>query len=227
MSSEMLSTSERARAHAALGDPSRLTIVDKLMLGDASPGEIAEALAMPTNLVAHHLKVLQEAGLVVRSRSEGDQRRTYVRLVQETIAGLSAPSVQAVARVVFVCSHNSARSQLAAALWAGRSAVPTASAGTQPARRIHPRTVKVARRHGVTLLSDSTADVSEVLRRGDLVVAVCDNAHESLDPDPARLHWSVPDPAPTDSDDAFEAAFDDLADRVNRLAPMVSSRRRP
>jgi protein-tyrosine-phosphatase len=61
-----------------------------------------------------------------------------------------------------------------------------------------------------------------VLRSGDLVVAVCDNAHEKLGdhPDP-RLHWSVPDPAPADTDAAFEAAYADLASRVDRLAPAV------
>jgi DNA-binding transcriptional ArsR family regulator len=73
----------RARIHAALGEPARLAIVDTLTVGDASPGEIAHILGIPTNLVAHHVKVLADASLVVRSRSEGDQRRTYLRLVPE------------------------------------------------------------------------------------------------------------------------------------------------
>ena len=51
----------RARVHAALGGPARLAIVDALTLGDASPGEIGHALDLPTNLVAHHVKVLQAA----------------------------------------------------------------------------------------------------------------------------------------------------------------------
>jgi DNA-binding transcriptional ArsR family regulator len=68
-----LSLIRRAKIHAALGDPARLAIVDALGLGDASPGEIADGLGMPTNLVAHHVKVLQDAGLVVRTRSEGDR----------------------------------------------------------------------------------------------------------------------------------------------------------
>jgi protein-tyrosine-phosphatase/DNA-binding HxlR family transcriptional regulator len=226
MPNERPSTVDRARVHAALGDPSRLTIVDMLMLGDAAPGEIGDVLGMPTNLVAHHLKVLTEAGLVVRTRSQGDHRRAYVRLVHETIAGLSAPTTRAADRVVFVCSHNSARSQLAAALWATCSTVPTASAGTEPAKRIHPRTIRTARRHRLTLLAGATANLSDVLRRGDLVVAVCDNAHESLPSDRTRLHWSVPDPAVADTDLAFESAFNDLAARVDRLAPMVGSRSR-
>jgi protein-tyrosine-phosphatase len=211
----------RARIHAALGDPARLTIVDALMTGDASPGEIAERLSLPSNLVAHHLKVLQDAGLVARTRSEGDARRTYVRLVPETLAAVNLAPLPPVERVVFVCTHNSARSQLAAALWADRSGVPTASAGTEPARRIHPRTAAVARRHRLALLSRTTADVTDVLHDGDLVVAVCDNAHEHLPHDPARLHWSVPDPAPADTDAAFDAAYADLSERIDRLVPLL------
>ena len=63
--------------------------------------------------------------------------------------------------------------------------------------------------------------MAEVLRPDDLVVAVCDNAHEQLDDHLDRLHWSVPDPARTGTDDAFDRAFTDLADRVDRLAPAV------
>ncbi|MGW1449656.1 ArsR/SmtB family transcription factor, partial [Micromonospora sp. NPDC002411] len=80
MDAELDSLAGRARIHAALGDPARLAIVDALTLGDASPGEIAHTLDLPTNLVAHHVKVLTEAGLVVKGRSEGDKRRTYLRL---------------------------------------------------------------------------------------------------------------------------------------------------
>jgi protein-tyrosine-phosphatase len=121
--------------------------------------------------------------------------------------------------VVFVCTHNSARSQLAAALWRRRSAVPAASAGTEPAGRVHPLAVATARAHGLSLGRARTAKVGEVLRADDLVVAVCDNAHEQLTGE--RLHWSVPDPAPAGTDDAFDRAFRDLADRVDRLAPAV------
>lgn len=213
---------ERARVHAALGDPARLAIVDTLRLGDASPGEIAHALGLPTNLVAHHVKVLTDAGLIVRTRSEGDRRRTYLRLVPDTLALLTSPPMPAPPRVVFVCTHNTARSQLAAALWARRSRIPTVSAGTEPAARVHPRAVRVARRHGLNLSGARTADVADVLRLDDLVIAVCDNAHEHLATRP-RLHWSVPDPAPVDTDGAFEAAYTDIAARVDRLAPALTS----
>jgi ArsR family transcriptional regulator, arsenate/arsenite/antimonite-responsive transcriptional repressor / arsenate reductase (thioredoxin) len=210
----------RARLHAALGEPARLAIVDRLLLGDASPSEIGSELGLPSNLLAHHVKLLEQTGLVGRSRSEGDQRRTYLRLRQAALAGLVPAGVRRARRVVFVCSHNSARSQLAAALWATRSAVPTASAGTRPANAVHPLAVATARNHGLSLTRARTRHVEQVLLPDDLVVAVCDNAHEELEPSD-RLHWSVPDPAALGTEDAFDAAFRDLADRVDRLAPAV------
>jgi ArsR family transcriptional regulator, arsenate/arsenite/antimonite-responsive transcriptional repressor / arsenate reductase (thioredoxin) len=225
----------RARMHAALGEPVRLAIVDNLMLGDASPGELGEIVALPTNLLAFHLKVLDEAGLIRRVRSEGDRRRSYVQLRWDDVAvaallgPTSVPPIGQVPRVVFVCTHNSARSQLAAAAWARVSDIPAASAGTHPAARVHPRAVAAARRHGLRLAATRTSRVEDVVQPDDLVVAVCDNAHEELvaaaDPDgsaaPRRwewLHWAVPDPVGLDTDAAFEGAFTDLTNRVHRLA---------
>lgn len=86
--------------------------------------------------------------------------------------------------------------------------------------RVHPRAVAVARSHGLSLASARTSRVDEVLHDGDLVVAVCDNAHEQLG-DRDRLHWSVPDPARVDTDDAFEQAFHDISCRIDRLVPVV------
>ena len=205
--------------HAALGDPARLAIVDALCLGDASPGEIARDLAMPTNLVAHHVNVLHHAGLIERNRSEADRRRTYLRLRPGTLALLTPPRLPEAARVVFVCTHNSARSQLAAALWRRRTDRPAASAGTLPAQRVHPGAITVAGRHGLRLDPTGTAHVRDVVTDDDLVIAVCDSAHESFGPVKPRLHWSVPDPVRVGTDAAFEAAYTDLAGRIDRLAP--------
>jgi protein-tyrosine-phosphatase/DNA-binding transcriptional ArsR family regulator len=212
--------------YAALGDPSRLAIVDALWAGDASVSEICRALDLASNLVAHHVRVLDEAGLIIRVRSEGDRRRTYLRLRPEPLARLATSSLAtsrlAARRVVFVCTHNSARSQFAAAIWSGRARTPAASAGTAPAARVHPRAVSVARKHGLVLDPTATAHVDEVVETGDLVVAVCDNAYEDLAAGRRpRLHWSVPDPVPADTDAAFRAAFDDIAGRVERLVPVV------
>lgn len=219
-----LSLEMRVRVHAALGDPGRLAIADALAVGDASPGEIAARLGMATNLVAHHLKVLEEAGVISRSRSEADKRRTYVRLRPHALAALKAPALPVPRRVVFVCTHNSARSQLAAALWTAHTGTAAASAGTDPAPRVHPRAVRTAKRHGLTLDASKTSHVDSVARDDDLVIAVCDHAHESLPATLARLHWSVPDPVPANTDKAFESAFTDIAARIEQLGPVISSK---
>jgi DNA-binding transcriptional ArsR family regulator len=104
----------RAAKHAALSDPARLLIVDTLSLGDASPSELQALLAMPSNLLAHHLRVLEHEGMVVRTRSEADRRRSYLRLVPAALDGLVPRADGTAARVVFVCTANAARSQLAA-----------------------------------------------------------------------------------------------------------------
>ncbi|WP_433796477.1 helix-turn-helix domain-containing protein [Actinoplanes sp. CA-252034] len=222
MNADSSSLQARARLHAALGDPARLAIVDALTLGDASPGEIAAELGMATNLIAHHVRVLQDAGLLVRTRSEGDRRRTYLRLVPGVLSSLTTPRLDAADRVVFVCTHNSARSQLAAALWRDRIGGEVTSAGTAPAQRVHPRAVRVAHEHGLALDPTGTRHVGDVLHDGDLVIAVCDNAHEDLTgPIRPRLHWSIPDPARADTDEAFEAVYTDLAGRIDRIKPAL------
>ncbi|TNC19388.1 arsenate reductase/protein-tyrosine-phosphatase family protein [Amycolatopsis alkalitolerans] len=210
----------RAEVHAALGEPARLAIVDRLLLGDASPSEIGRELGLPSNLLAHHLKLLEQAGLLERSRSEGDHRRTYLRLKPGALANLAPVGARTAPRVLFVCTYNSARSQLAAALWRRRSTVPVASAGTRPAGRVHPRALAVARAHGLSLARSRPTHVRDVLRPDDLVVAVCDNAHEALGATD-RLHWSVPDPARVDTDDAFEGVLRELTGRIDRLAPAI------
>jgi ArsR family transcriptional regulator, arsenate/arsenite/antimonite-responsive transcriptional repressor / arsenate reductase (thioredoxin) len=217
----------RAAVHASLGEPARLAIADALALGDAAPGELATALGLPSNLLAHHLGVLESAGIVERTRSEADRRRTYVRLRSVAYQLVQPRPIGDVPRVVFVCTHNSARSQLAAAVWPRFTAVPAASAGTHPAHRVHPRAAGVARRHGFEIRSARTAHVADVARAGDLVVAVCDRAYEELgrtaDAVDVDLHWSVPDPALSDTDDAFSAAFDNVAKRVRRLAETMTT----
>jgi protein-tyrosine-phosphatase/DNA-binding transcriptional ArsR family regulator len=233
MTIEEDSLGRRAAIHAALAEPARLAVVDALALGDASPGTLGATLGAPSNLLAHHLRVLEEAGVIRRSRSEADRRRTYIRLDPAAL-DLIAPAAKrrplTAARVVFVCTRNSARSQLAAALWARRSQIPAASAGTQPADRVHRRAITTARRHGLTLNAGRTTHIRDLIQPGDLVVAVCDNAYEYLHRQPGRrppLHWSVPDPVQADSDDAFDTAFTEIEFRVDRLSPLVNPAPRP
>ena len=108
----------RAQAYAALGDPSRLAIVDLLGLADLAPGELGASLDIPTNLMAHHLQILEQAGLISRRRSEGDGRRTYVLRTPACNRLLGAGSRLPRPRgVAFICSQNSARSQVAEHYW--------------------------------------------------------------------------------------------------------------
>jgi protein-tyrosine-phosphatase len=82
--------------------------------------------------------------------------------------------------------------------------------------------VRVAHRHGLALDPTATAHVDDVVHDGDLVIAVCDTAHEDLTSRVRpRLHWSVPDPVRVGTDAAFEAAYADLAGRIDRLAHVV------
>ncbi len=220
MSTERTSELERRAAiHRALGDPGRLALVDALVHGDASPSELQRALGMTSNLLAHHVDVLAGVGLVRRGRSEGDRRRSYLTLVPDSLDRLGVSDGFRAERIVFVCTENAARSQLAAALWTGQSQVPVASAGTHPAVRIHPGALAAAHRHELDLTPQRPRRLDDVLRAGDMVITVCDRAHEELPTDPPHAHWSIADPARAGTDEAFDAAFRELTDRVGRLAP--------
>lgn len=210
----------RVAKYAALADPARLRIVDLLTLGDFSPMELQAELGMPSNLLSHHLRTLEVAGLTIRHRSEADRRRSYVRLAAGALDGLVPAAEHGARRVLFVCTRNSARSQLAAALWQQVSEIPSASAGTHPADRIAEGAIDVARRHGVALEDRTPRRLDLVAGEGDFVVTVCDNAHEELT-GLHGVHWSVRDPLRLGTDEAFEDAFADIAHRVNDLAPRV------
>lgn len=209
----------RVAKHAALADPARLRIVDLLTLGDFSPTELQAELGMPSNLLSHHVRALESAGLVTRHRSEADKRRSYIRLTAGALEGL-APGVEHDAtRLLFVCTRNSARSQMAAALWRQVSDIPSTSAGTHPADRIAQGAIDVARRHGVELPAVPPRKL-EGISGGDFVITVCDNAHEEL-PSLHAVHWSVPDPLRRNSSQAFADAYRDLETRIAGLAPRL------
>lgn len=212
----------RAKVHGALADVTRLLIVDLLTVGDASASEVGTALGVPSNLLAHHLKVLEQTHLVVRRRSEGDGRRWYLSLGPAAEPEMTGGSVLgSPSRVVFVCTANTARSHLAAALWRQASPIAAVSAGTHPGDRIHPGAVKAAHRHGLPLPDVAPQLLDTVQGGGDLVITVCDRAHEELG-GLGWAHWSVRDPAPDGTKAAFDAAYHDLASRVAALAPRLA-----
>jgi ArsR family transcriptional regulator, arsenate/arsenite/antimonite-responsive transcriptional repressor / arsenate reductase (thioredoxin) len=220
----------RAAAFAALGEPIRLALLDRLVVGDASPGELAAAVGLGSNLLAHHLRVLEDAGIIRRVRSEGDRRRSYVQLRLDhptvwaaAVSGRMPNNLPAAPRVLFVCTANSARSQLAAAIWNRLSNIPATSAGTHPGPRIHPRAIAVAKRQGLRIDANRPKALNDVLRDDDVIIAVCDNAHEELTHTLPRLHWSIPDPVPINTNAAFERAYTDINLRVDHLAVLYAS----
>lgn len=216
----------RVTVYAALADMTRLRIVDRLSEGDASPSELAAMLAMPSNLLAHHVEVLEQAGILIRRRSEGDRRRTYLQLVPGTLETRPAEPGRMAQRVLFVCTANSARSHLAAALWRRASKIPVASAGTHPAEVVAPGALAAAGRRHLAVPRVRPRHIDDVRRNGDLVVTVCDRAREELGRQVA-VHWSVPDPVPAGDPASFDAALDELRGRVGQLAPRIAKAENP
>jgi len=207
----------RAAMHAALGEPVRLAIVDDLAISDRSPKELGERYGLPTNLMAHHLDVLESAGLIIRFVSAGDRRRRYVRLVHEALGSLGVMTTRpASKKMMFLCSHNSARSQLAAALWTARTGQVAESAGTHPAPRVHRGAKAAARRAGLDL-EDAVPRLVDRIDAGAQVVTVCDRAHEELEPDPTWWHWSIPDPVDIGTAAAFDSVVADLDARIHSV----------
>jgi ArsR family transcriptional regulator, arsenate/arsenite/antimonite-responsive transcriptional repressor / arsenate reductase (thioredoxin) len=207
----------RAQRHAALGDTTRLAIVDELVCSDRSPIELRQLTGIESNLLAHHLDVLDAVGLITRTRSSGDGRRRYIHLHRDALVGLVPGRRVPPQPAMFVCTHNSARSQLAAALWREIADQSAQSAGTHPAAEVHPGAVAAARRAGLDLSGARPRPLAAVTQRPSLVITVCDRAHEELEPDSTWLHWSVPDPVATPNKAGFDAALGELRERITGL----------
>jgi protein-tyrosine-phosphatase len=207
------SLERRAEIHGVLADPLRLAVVDELAHSDRAPVELGRLLGIESNLVAHHLNALERAGLVERSPSHGDGRRRYVRLRREPLEGFAVGRPLSPQPALFVCTANSARSQLAAALWTDITGTPAASAGTHPADRVHPGAAAAASRAGLDLGRARPCALGNV-RPPALVVTVCDAAHEELGDD-AWLHWSIADPVARGTRAAFDRVVRELRERIS------------
>ncbi len=190
-------------------------------MGDMSSSEIATALGMKSNLVAFHTNVLHERGIVRRVPSEFDGRRSYLQLIPEAFSALALGPTPVRGRVVFVCTANSARSQLARAIWATHSRIPAASAGMQPADRVNPGAIDAAARHGISLDPDAIPrGLDQVARPDDFLISVCDQAHEQMR-GRDDVHWSIRDPARTGSAEAFDETVTHLRSRIARVAAQL------
>ena len=210
---------EVTRFFRALADETRLAIVRLLMLNDLRAGEVVMQLNLPANGVSYHLKHLREVGLLRDRRSSMDARDIYYsidldrlhtlyRAAGESLhPGMAHTEKKATSellddrplRVLFLCTHNSARSQLAEGILRslGRDQVEVFSAGTEPAD-VHPMAVVLLEEWGADTSSHSSKSMAQFRDETfDYVITVCDRARESCPTfpnDPQEIHWSLPDP---------------------------------
>ncbi len=234
----------------ALADPNRLRILDILMQGESCNCELTEWLGMTPSLLSHHLRTLREANLVTSRRDLLDGRWVYYAANPETVTywrqwfdkmfdsariqprltgcgpegQLSAPvPAQAQQRVLFLCTANSARSQMAEAIVNRRLAGrwQALSAGTQPAAQIHPTAVATLAELGIDWRDHQTTHADKLQGESfDLVVTLCNNARREV-PEwvESSVHLGFPDPAQARGSDAeilqvFRNVCHDIATKI-------------
>lgn len=228
-----------------LAHPLRWQVVGALTASDARVQELVERLQQPYNLVSYHLKLLRKAGLATLRQSDADGRDLYYHLELDRLleayrtAGLAlypgwqgpgdaSPVIRApaVTRVLFLCTNNSARSQMAEGFLRqlGGEAYEVASAGSQP-QPIHPEAIAVMQARGVDIQRQRPRHLDEVKDQAfDYAITVCDRVREqclAYHFCAAKLHWSIPDPAAVaerhSQRQAFEAAADELEQRIRQF----------
>lgn len=226
-----------------LADETRLAIVRLLALSDHKAGELGERIQLPSNAVSYHLKQLRGVGLIRDRRSSADARDVYYRVDLDRLAqlyseagdmlypGLGATSqnqqtntasaaqgrkLTKPLRVLFLCTHNSARSQLAEALLRqmGGDQVEVYSAGSMPTE-IHPDAVAV--------LNELRIDPSSLYAKSldrfigepfDYIITVCDRVRDicpAFPGDPNQIHWSIADPVVVEDPERRQQAFHEVA----------------
>jgi protein-tyrosine-phosphatase len=235
-------------------DPVRWRLLRELALSDRRVSELSALVGEPHNLVSYHLGQLRSAGLVSSRRSQADGRDAYyildltrcrdrlaesggtlhpgLRLSALPGAGRAATrGRRRRARVLFLCTGNSARSQIAQALvqrLAG-GAVQAFSAGSHP-KPLHPNTVRVMSARGIDLSRRRSKPISRFTdRQFDYVVSLCDRVREvcpEFPEHPRMIHWSIPDPAREGDNDeqtlpAFERTANELAERIPFLLELI------
>ncbi len=233
-----------------IGHPVRWRLLALLALSDRRVGELSGALGLAQSGVSYHLGKLRSAGLVSRHRSDADGRDSYYAAnldrVSELIgsaAGRLHPALRPMrslapvsrrARVLFICTGNSARSQMAEALAAdlGGPLVVAFSAGSHP-KQVSPLAVKVLAGRGIDIASAQPKHLRQFVADDfDYVVTLCDRVREvcpEFPGHPLTFHWSVPDPARVvGGEEARQAALERTAEeitiRVLHLLALISER---
>lgn len=235
------------------GHPVRWQLLSELARSDRQVRELTALVGQRQSLTSYHLGQLREAGLVTMRRSSADKRDSYysldlavcrerlaeagaalhpgLRLVPAALTtragGPGRQPAQAPVRVLFLCTGNSARSQMAEAILEqlGGSRVEAASAGSHP-KTLHASAVRVMRERGIDISGRRSKHLSEfVEQRFNYVISLCDRVREVC-PDfpgpPEVAHWSMPDPAEEAAADAhsypaFVRTADELYTRIQFL----------
>lgn len=208
----MLSIDHRVRKYSALGDPIRLKILDLLAISDLSPSCLIEILGINSNLLSHHLDVLEEAQLVSRKISNADGRRRYVSIVASEFKNVEIPKLR-VEPVLFVCTKNSGRSQLASALWTAITHQHSGSAGIRPANHISPDAELAARNCGLHLIAQTPKSIDDESEWAQ-VITVCDIAYEEVGERNGWLHWSSNVPEKLKGPRKFERLIEMFRSRI-------------
>src|SRR5687768_11007858 len=219
------------------GHPLRWRLLSELARSDRRVGELCELAGQRQSLVSYHLRQLRDGELVSARRSLADGRDTYYVLelarCSELLVNAGASLHPALAstvgshsgrhrglaraRVLFLCTGNSARSQMAEALaeQLSEGVVRADSAGSHP-KPLHPNAVRVMRKRGIDLAGRRSKHLGEFTsRRFDYVISLCDRVREicpEFPGTPQAIHWSVRDPGrEPGTDDATQPAYESTA----------------
>ena len=228
---------------ALAGHPLRWRLLSALARSDRRVRELCGLVGGSQALVSYHLGRLRAEGLVGMQRSAADGREAYYRLDLERCGELlgaagaalhpglgptrRARSRREPVRLLFLCTGNSARSQMAEALAQeiGGGSVEAFSAGSHP-KPLHRNAVRAMRARGIDLAGRRSKHMSEfATRRFDAVISLCDRVREvcpELPGHPQLVHWSIPDPARTgDTDEQTYPAFERTARELAQRIPFV------
>ena len=233
------------------GHPLRWRLLSELARSDRRVGELCELAGRRQSLVSYHLRQLRDGGLVSMRRSAADGRDSYYvldlarcgellvsagvalhpGLAPTTPAHVRRKGASTLARVLFLCTGNSARSQIAEALAERLSggAVSAVSAGSHP-KPLHPNAVRVMLERGIDISGRRSKHLSEFAdERFDYVISLCDRVREvcpEFPGAPELIHWSVPDPGREPGSDeetlpAFERTAAELCTRIGFLVEAI------